>query len=78
MLGRQRRLELRPSSSSLQAKRGVHPQARFVKSQDRIAQRPVMARWNRLAGSINKPGILRDLVLLKGVRPYKVLDLFKQ
>ena len=28
----------------LRAKRDVHPQARFVESQDRIAQRPVMAR----------------------------------
>ena len=68
-----RRLHMRPSLSStgarlvvlytnegpmLRAKRDVHPQARFVKSQDRTAQRPAMARWNRDAGSIYK---LRNL-----------------
>jgi len=34
------------------ARGDVHPQARSVKSQDRIAQRPVMARWSRLAESM--------------------------
>ena len=66
------RVGVSEGAEAFKTKWDVHPQARFVKSQDRIAQRPVMARLNRLAGSIYKPGILRDLVLLKGVRPYKV------
>ena len=43
------------STYELRAKRDAHPQARFVKSQDRIAQRQEMARWNRDAESIYKP-----------------------
>ena len=56
----------------LMARGDVHPQARWVKSQDRIAQRPVMARWNRLAGSIYKLEVLWDLMLLKGARPFHI------
>ena len=46
---------------------GCTPQARLEQSQDRIAQRPAMARSNRLAESIYKP----DLLLLRGARPFK-------
>ena len=37
-----------------EARGDVHPQARFVKFQDRIAQRPQMARSTRFAESIYK------------------------
>ena len=53
------------------ARGGVLPQARLVKSQDRIAQRPVMALWNRLAESIYKLEILWDLMLLRDARPFQ-------
>ena len=42
----------------------VRVPARWAKSQDRITQRPAMARWNRFAGSIYKLKILWGLVLL--------------
>ena len=38
-------------AEAFKTKLDVHPQSRFVKSQDRIAQRPVMVRWNRDAES---------------------------
>ena len=53
--------------------RGMYiPPARWAKSQDRIAQRPAMARWNRFAESIYKLKILWGLMLLRGARPFKV------
>ena len=52
--------------------RGMYtPPARWVKSQDRIAQRPQMARSTRFAESTHKLELLWALMLLRGARPFK-------
>ena len=48
------------------------PPARWVKSQDHIAQRPALVRWNRDAESIYKLKEIMKVMLLRGARPFKV------